>query len=159
MFDRKGHAAVETNHYRHFYIMVVLHFIAMYILMYAMVNVFGNVFNNFNQVYMAALMTASMIVIELPLMRSMYPSKRLNAAIIVIGVVVLIGSFLLIRKQTAVSDRQFLRSMIPHHGGAILMCQKAPIEDQELRELCRTIIASQQSEIDQMKAKLEQLGR
>ena len=57
------------------------------------------------------------------------------------------------------TDEQFLRSMIPHHAGAILMCQEASIEDQEIRELCRSIIASQQTEIDLMKAKLDQLGR
>ncbi|MFN2511852.1 MAG: hypothetical protein ABR568_10460 [Pyrinomonadaceae bacterium] len=50
---------MQTNHYRHLLIMIGLHFIAMYILMYAMVNAFNNVFNSFNQVYMAALMTAS----------------------------------------------------------------------------------------------------
>lgn len=48
--------------------MIGLHFIAMYIFMYAMVNAFENVFNSLNQVYMAALTTASMVLIELPLM-------------------------------------------------------------------------------------------
>ncbi len=69
---------MRTNHYSRLLIMIVLHFIAMYILMYAMVNAFNNVFNNFNQVYMAALMTSSMILIELPLMSSMYKSRKLN---------------------------------------------------------------------------------
>ena len=68
------------NHYSRFFVMVGLHFIAMYIFMYAMVNEFGNVFNSFNHVYMAVLMTASMILIEIPLMMSMYKSKRLNAS-------------------------------------------------------------------------------
>src|SRR2546423_12179269 len=122
------------HHYGRFLIMIVLHFIAMYIFMYAMVNVLDNVFNSLNQVYMAALMTASMVLIELPLMSSMYKSKRVNAVIIAVGVVVLIGSFLLIRQQTLISDRQFLRSMIPHHGGAILMCQNASIQDQEIKD-------------------------
>lgn len=149
---------MQTNHYSRLLVMTALHFIAMYVFMYAMVNVFGNVFNNFNQVYMAALMTASMVLIEIPLMMSMYNSKRLNAIIIVIGLVVLVGSFLLIRKQGAISDRQFLRSMIPHHGGA-LMCKEAPIQDQEIKDLCKNIIASQQAEIDQMKAKLDQMAR
>src|SRR5688500_15324531 len=124
-----------THHYSRLLIMIGLHFIAMYILMYSMVNAFNGVFNNFNQVYMAALMTASMILIELPLMSSMYKSKRLNAVIVAVGVVVLIGSFLLIRQQVLISDRQFLRSMIPHHAGAILMCEKASIEDQEIKDL------------------------
>ena len=45
--------------------MTALSFISMYILMYAMVNSFDNVFNSVNQVYMAGLMTAPMILIEL----------------------------------------------------------------------------------------------
>ena len=32
------------------------------------------------------------------------------------------------------------------------MCEKAPIEDVEIRQLCNTIVSGQQSEIDQMKA-------
>jgi uncharacterized protein (DUF305 family) len=150
---------MRTNHYSRFLIMTVLHFIAMYIFMYGMVNIFDNVYNNFNQVYMATLMTASMVLIELPLMSSMYKSKKANAVIIALGMVALVGSFLLIRKQTAIADRQFLRSMIPHHAGAILMCQKASIEDQEIKDLCRNIISGQQAEIEQMKAKLDQLAR
>lgn len=150
---------MQMGHYSRFLVMIGLHFIAMYILMYAMVNSFANVFNSFNQLYMAALMTASMVLIELPLMLAMYKSKKLNVIIFAVGLIVLVGSFLLIRKQGAISDRQFLRSMIPHHAGAILMCEEASLEDREIQELCRNIIVGQQAEIDQMKAKLEQLGR
>lgn len=66
--------------------------------------------------------------------------------------------FVLIRQQTGVTDRQFLRSMIPHHAGAILMCGEAPIRDADIQRLCTTIISGQQAEIDQMKAKLRDLG-
>lgn len=89
-----------SHHYSRLLMMIGLHFIAMYILMYSMVNVFDNVLNSFNQVYMAALMTASMILIEMPLMSSMYKSKRLNVIFLTVGVAVLIGSFLMIREQT-----------------------------------------------------------
>lgn len=150
---------MQMNHYSRFFVMIALHFIAMYMFMYAMVNTFNNVFNSFNQVYMAALMTASMVLIEIPLMMSMYKSKKLNVIILAVGVVVLVGSFLAIRKQVAISDRQFLRSMIPHHAGAILMCEQASIQDPEIKNLCKNIIAGQQAEIDQMKAKLEQLAK
>jgi len=150
---------MQMHHYRRFLIMIVLHFIAMYVFMYAMVNAFGNVFNSFNQVYMAALMTASMVIIEIPLMWSMYKSKRINLAIVALGVLMLIGSWFGIRQQAAIGDRQFLRSMIPHHAGAILMCREAPIQDQEIKELCKSIIASQQAEIDQMKAILDRMGK
>ena len=127
--------------------------------MYAMVNTFGNVLNNFNQFYMAGLMTAPMILIELAVMRAMYQDKRLNALIITGSLLAALVFFLLIRQQAAISDTQFLRSMIPHHAGAILMCEQAPIQDPDIKALCQTIISSQQAEIDQMKAKLLELER
>lgn len=150
---------MQTHHYSRLFIMVGLHFIAMYILMYSMVNVFDNVFNSFNQVYMAAVMTASMVLIELPLMSSMYKSRKLNTVILAVGIIALIGSFMMIRKQTLISDRQFLRSMIPHHAGAILMCGQASIQDREIQELCKSIVSGQQAEIDLMKRKLSELAK
>ena len=122
----------------------------MYILMYAVVNTIDDVYMNVNQVYMAGLMTAPMIVIELLVMRGMYHSPRLNALIIAGSVIGGLVMFLFIRQQTGVSDRQFLRSMTPHHSGAILMCEGASLQDGENRELCKGIIAGQQREIDQM---------
>lgn len=137
--------------------MGVLSFISMYILMYSMVNAFENVFNNVNQVYMAGLMAAPMIIIEIILMRSMYMNKQLNLVIIVFSAVALIAFYMSIRKQAFISDKQFLKSMIPHHAGAILMCENANIQDPEIKKLCEEIIASQQREIAQMKAKLKEL--
>jgi hypothetical protein len=155
----KNHSNMNENRYRHLVIMAILSFISMYILMYAMVNIIGNVYNNFNQFYMAGLMTAPMILIELFVMRAMYQDKRRNALVIAASLIALLGFFLLIRLQTSISDKQFLRSMIPHHAGAILMCEHAAIDDPEIEELCKNIISSQQSEIDQMKAKLNELER
>ena len=142
---------MARSHYRHLGIMTLLSFIAMYILMYAMVNDLDNVYMSFNQVYMAGLMAAPMVVIELAVMSSMYHDKRLNALVGGAAVVAGVCFFMLIRQQAAIGDRQFLRSMIPHHAGAILMCQEASIEDAEIRRLCGDVISSQQAEIDQMK--------
>jgi uncharacterized protein (DUF305 family) len=150
---------MSENHYRHLILMVILSFISMYIFMYAMVNTIGNVYNNFNQFYMAGLMTAPMVVIELAVMRSMYQDKRHNAVIIAASVIAAFVFFLMIRQQTAISDRQFLKSMIPHHGAAILMCENVSLQDPEIKTLCEGIISNQQGEIDQMKAKLAELGR
>lgn len=149
---------MADNHYRHLLIMAVLSFVSMYILMYSMVNTFGNVYNNLNQFYMAGLMTAPMIIIELIVMGAMYKDKRRNT--IIIGAAVILGLlfFVFIRQQTVISDRQFLRSMIPHHSGAILMCERASIQDPELKQLCQTIISSQQQEIDQMESMLNNLA-
>lgn len=142
-------------HYRHLAIMALLSFVAMYILMYAMVDLFGNVYNNLNQVYMAALMTAPMVVIDLLVMRAMYPDPRLNALVLGASLLVGAGSWVGIRQQAAIHDSQFLRSMIPHHAGAVLMCEKASLADADIRDLCARIIVSQRQEIAQMKAMLK----
>ena len=104
---------------------------------------------------MAGVMAAPMVVIELIVMRAMHANKRLNATLMAVSLVAASLFFVGIRRQTAVSDDQFLRSMIPHHAGAILMCREANIEHRDIRELCRNIIASQQIEINQMKALLQ----
>ncbi len=144
-------------HYRRLALMAALSFVAMFILMYSMVNTFQNVFINVNQFYMAGLMTAPMVLIEIVLMSVMYKNKKLNLTIIFISLVVLISCYFGIRRQVAVSDKQFLRSMIPHHAGAILMCEGANITDPEIKKLCEAIVAGQQKEVDQMKAKLKEL--
>jgi hypothetical protein len=149
-----GHG--DRNHYLRLVGMIVLSFISMYVLMYSMANSFADVYNSLNQVYMAGLMTAPMVVIELWLMSSMYQQKRLNAAVIAASVAAGILFFTFIRQQTLISDRQFLRSMIPHHSGAILMCEGASLQDQRIKDLCKEIIASQRREIDQMRALLEE---
>ena len=148
---------MKQNHYQQLGIMAALSFLAMYVLMYAMVDTFGDVYNNVNQVYMAGLMAAPMVVIELLVMRAMYENPRLNLTIIGASVVMGVMFFVFIRQQTVVTDSQFLRSMIPHHSGAILMCREALIEDREMRDLCSSIIESQQQEIDQMNAILRRL--
>ena len=146
------------HHYRHLAIMAGLHFAAMFLLMYAMVDRVDNVFANVNQAYMAALMTSPMVLIELAVMRSMYRDRRLNAAIAIAGAIVLLGAWALIRTQGAVGDRQFLRSMIPHHASALLMCNEAAITDAAIQRLCGQILESQEREIRQMKEMLARPG-
>jgi hypothetical protein len=135
--------------------MALASFLAMYVLMYAMVNTAGDIYPSFNQLYMAGLMAAPMVTIELLLMKGMYPNRRANVAIHLVSLAVFAACFLAIRQQAAITDRQFLQSMIPHHSGAILMCEKAPLQNPEIVDLCQTIIAGQQREIDQMRAMLQ----
>lgn len=146
---------MSRGHYKRLAVMTALSFLAMYVLMYAMVDSFDNVYNNVNQVYMAGLMASPMILIELWLMRAMYTNKRLNLVLAVgtalLGVLCWTG----IRQQTLVGDRQFLRSMIPHHGGAILMCGEAALQHPDVRALCGPIISSQTKEIAIMQGLLE----
>jgi uncharacterized protein (DUF305 family) len=150
---------MNQSHYGRLLLMTLLSFVAMYILMYAMVDRFANVYNSVNQFYMAGLMAASMVLIELAVMKGMYPDRRKNIAVAAVGVLALAGFWFMIREQTAVGDRQFIRSMIPHHSGAILMCNEASIADPELQKLCREIVIAQQREIDQMNAIRQRLSR
>lgn len=152
-------ARAHKNPYKKLLAMVVLSFIAMYILMYSMVNSISNVYPNINQFYMAALMTMPMVIIELTLMGKMYGNKKLNATLTILSSAGLIGFFSLIQFQTAVSDKQFLKGMIPHHAAAILMSEQSKSQDPEIKKLQQEIIASQQEEIRVMKAKLEILQK
>ncbi len=136
-------------------LMAALSFVAMFVLMYAMVDRLSNVYPSLNQAYMAALMPAPMVAIEIVLMSSMYPSKRTNRLILAGSAFVLLGAFWAIRDQAAIGDDEFLRSMIPHHSDAILMCQQASISDAEIRRLCADIVSSQRQEIETMKQMLE----
>ena len=155
--ESTGKNQEKPAHYRTLAIMLALSFVCMYALMYAMVNTFANVYHNINQVYMAALMAAPMALIELALMRMMYQDRTKNLIVIGVSVLVWASAWFAIRSQAAVGDRQFVRSMIPHHAGAVLMCREASIRDAEIKTLCVGIMQSQQAEIEQMKAILRRL--
>ena len=104
-------------------------------------------------------MTAPMVIIELALMSVMYKNKKVNAVIIAFSGLALVACFALIRNQTAIGDSQFLRSMIPHHAGAILMCGQLRAENPTIKELCKNIVAGQEAEIQQMKSLLSEINK
>ena len=150
----------EMNHkdsYKKLGWMMLLSFVVMYILMYAMVDQLENVIPNVNQFYMAGLMSSPMIIIEILIMGKMYPDKKLNKMLLAIGLVLLVGFWFGIRKQTGVGDVQFLKSMIPHHAGAILMVEESSLQDPEVKKLADDIIKAQNKEIEFMKRKIKEL--
>ena len=149
--DRHG-----RQHYVRMGVMTLFMFLMMYALMYSMVDRFSNVYSNLNQICMAGLMTAPMVIVEFAVMRSMYTDQRLNVLIIGLSLVVGATCWLGIRAQAGVGNEQFLRSMIPHHAGAILMCEQGGARSKEIQRLCAGIIAGQQREIAEMKALLKE---
>ena len=126
----------------------------MYLVMFVMIDRLSSFYNNLNMFYMTLMMVAPMVVLMILAMRDMFPSKALNSGLLIGSVVIFVGCFGLIRTQTTIGDAAFLRSMVPHHSGAILMCEQASLTDPELVALCGNIIKSQQDEIAQMKALL-----
>ncbi|WP_187435102.1 DUF305 domain-containing protein [Bradyrhizobium cytisi] len=131
--------------------------VIMYLVMFVMIDGLDSFYNNLNMRYMTLMMVVPMVVLMIVAMRHMFPSKGANAAILGGAVIVFVGSFALIRTQTTIGDRAFVRSMIPHHSGAILMCQQAKLTDPEIISLCGEIERSQRRGIDQMKAILRRV--
>lgn len=121
-----------------------------------MVNTFADIYPSLEKIYMAAIMTVPMLALELLFMGSMYKIKN-KFLWIFMSVLFFVLFFVFIRRQIFVGDKQFLKSMITHHSGAILMCREAKIKDNEIKDLCKKIYLSQQSEIDQMKDILKRL--
>ena len=148
-----GHEKM-TNHYPMLWVNLVLGAIIMYLGMFAMIWSSGEFVQNLNFVYMALIMWAPMSAVMLWTMRSMYPNNRLNLGLYALFTLVFFVSLGGMRDQLLVGDRQFLRSMIPHHSGAILMCERSDLRDPEIRSLCAGIVRSQAIEIAQMKAML-----
>lgn len=126
--------------------------IIMYLVMFVMIDSVDSFYNNLNMFYMTLMMVAPMVVLMILGMRGMFPSKGANVTLIAVSLIGFFGSFALIRTQTTIGDTAFLRSMIPHHSGAILMCREARLTDPEVVRLCEAIEQSQRQEIDEMKA-------
>jgi len=125
-------------------------FVIMYFVMFTMIATLDHLYLNINNVYMTLMMVAPMTILMLVFMRSMYGSKRLNIIIGVGAAIVFIASFVAMRTQAGVGDKEFLKSMIPHHSGAILMCEQSSLTDPELISLCKEIVEAQNAEIAQM---------
>ncbi|MFN3727425.1 MAG: DUF305 domain-containing protein [Allosphingosinicella sp.] len=145
------------KHYVMLGINLTISTIIMYFVMFSMIDGTSSFFHNINMFYMALTMVAPMAILMLLMMGTMYGNKRLNLVLYAGFAILFIAAFMGIRTQAGVGDTQFVRSMIPHHSGAILMCQEAQIADAELRQLCGEIVESQRAEIEQMKQILVRL--
>ena len=148
-------ADMMRHHYKMLAVNLVLSLIIMYVAMFAMIWSFGEFVQNINFLYMALVMWAPMAIVMLLTMKSMYKNAKLNMVLYGIFIAVFVLSFVGIRAQGLVGDRQFLRSMIPHHSGALLMCNRSDLRDAEIRDLCfgpDGIVTSQTREIAQMRA-------
>ena len=145
------------NPYLLFGLNILVGLAIMYFAMFAMIAGWGDFYNNINMAYMAVMMAAPMGILMLLTMPGMYPSRVVNLALHGLFVLAFLGAFAAIRWQVGIGDDQFIRSMIPHHSGAILMCDEAELADAELAALCENIKVAQRQEIEQMRSILERL--
>lgn len=140
-----------ASHYRKLALTLSINAVLMFFITYAMIDTVDHFHVNINRVYMSLMMVAPMAMLMLFVMRSMYTDATLNSILYAVFAVLFMASFALARTQTPVGNEQFLRSMIPHHSSAILMCEQSAITDREIITLCEEIVKAQKEEIAQMK--------
>ena len=136
--------------YRRFGAMIATSTVVMFALMYLNTYAWDHVRWSETRVYMALLMGATMAIIMLGFMLSMYRKPRLNLAIFALAAVTFVGSLALARSQATVQDESWMRGMIPHHSIAILTSERAEIKDVRVCMLAKAIVEAQKREIDEM---------
>jgi hypothetical protein len=104
---------------------------------------------------MTILMVCPMAIIMLVFMPGMYPNEKANRVIYVTSTVLFVLTFIFLRNQTFISDRQYMKAMIPHHSSAIMTSSRADLKDPRVRLLADIIIKSQREEIQLMKSILQ----
>ena len=149
---------MTQHHYVMLGINLAISLLIMYLVMFSMIWSGDDFFNNSNMFYMALLMWGPMGILMLLTMGMMYQNRQLNILLYAFFALLILVSFWAIRDQALVGDRQFARAMIPHHSGAITMCERASLRDPAMKEICfkpNGIVASQVREIAELKAFLE----
>ena len=70
--------------------------------------------------FMTLIMGAAMAVVMLSFMLGMYRNTRTNGLIYAGSAIAFAVALFLVRSQTTVQDRSYMKAMIPHHSIAIL---------------------------------------
>ena len=131
--------------------MIATSTVVMFFLMYLNTFLWDHIYWSETRAYMAVLMGATMAIIMLAFMLSMYSNKAINTAIVLGAAVVFAGSLWLVRSQTTVGDTSYMRAMIPHHSIAIMTSGRANIKDARVRKMADGIIFAQDKEIAEMR--------
>jgi cation transport ATPase len=127
----------------------------MFVLTMSMIRTIDHFYLNLSNFYMALVMVAPMGIVMLLVMWRMFENTRVNVVLLASLAALFAVAFALGRTETFVGDEQFLKSMIPHHSRAILVCQESSLTHPEIVELCEQIVQTQREEIAQMEAILE----
>jgi len=137
--------------YGRFAAMIAASTVIMFGLMYLNTFAADHIWYSQTRTWMALLMGATMAVVMLGFMWSMYRNRTANIAILVASGAAFAVSLWLVRSQETVSDVAYMKAMIPHHSIAVLTSERAHIRDPRVRKLADEIIEAQVREIDEMK--------
>jgi FlaA1/EpsC-like NDP-sugar epimerase len=102
------------------------------------------------RLFMTLIMGGSMMIVMMAYMFGMYQNKKVNIAIFIGAILLILSSIWLVRTQATVSDVDYMEAMIPHHSIAILTSERSNIRDIRVRELADEIIEAQHREIKEM---------
>ena len=144
--------------YTKFLLMILVSTVIMYGLMYLNVFQLDHIFLSQTRLYMALIMGATMAIVMLLFMWSMYQNKRLNRLILLGSAVIFAGSLYLVRSPATVHDAAWMQAMIPHHSIAILTSERAQLSDPEVKALAQEIAKTQREEITEMKRLLKKVA-
>ncbi|MBK67511.1 MAG: DUF305 domain-containing protein [Rickettsiales bacterium] len=137
--------------YSRFFAMIITSTIVMLGLMYLnSYSIIEHAFWSETRFYMAIVMGASMAVIMLSFMLSMYKDKSKNILIYLGSILVFFSALFLVRSQITIDDTSYMSAMIPHHSIAIMTSDRSNIKDIRVRELANGIIKAQRKEIKEM---------
>lgn len=145
--------------YTRFAAMIATSTVVMFGLMYLNTWSLEHVRYSQTRTWMALLMGATMAIVMLGFMFSMYKNKRVNMAIFAGAALVFAGSLWLVRSQATVGDVAYMKAMIPHHSIAVLTSERAHIRDPRVRLLADRIIEAQVREIGEMETLVAELER
>jgi uncharacterized protein (DUF305 family) len=143
--------------YWRFAAMIATSTVVMYGLMYLNTYAWEHVFWSETRAWMALVMGATMSVIMLGFMWTMYKRLALNLAILGSSVAVFGLSLWLVRSQATVDDVEYMKAMIPHHSIAIMTSERSQLSDPRVRKLADEIIEAQEREIAEMRYLIKDL--
>ncbi len=150
---------MNHSNYLKLLLMLTASFFVMYGVMFLNVANSDHVWLSKTRFYMAMLMVSPMALLKLIIMKDMYLNRNYNWAISAAAVFIFLISLLGLRNQWGISDRQYMKAMIPHHSSAILTSMEADITDPKVQELAIQIIETQKKEIAQMEELLQQIEK
>lgn len=139
--------------------MILLSAAIMFFLMYQLVYDWDHTTFSLNRLLASLIMACVMSIIMLAFMWSMYRGTGLKIAILAGAAVLGAGLLYANRSQSLIGDVSFMRAMIPHHSIAVNNASRAALSDPRVRKLADGIIASQITEIAEMKLLIDDIEK
>ena len=133
--------------------------IVMFVLMYFNTYSFEHIRWSETRFYMTFIMGGAMATVMLAFMIGMYQNTKINIGIFAGSAAALLLALFLVRSQTTVGDRSYMRAMIPHHSIAILTSERSQIKDVRVRKLADEIIEAQRREIREMEWLIDDIAK